>query len=275
MRRSLHFGFLGSTPDAITVQGSKFTVAEGTGISLVGGNITFQSGMLENGLVQPARLSALGRQINLVSVASPGEVLYPTLQTEPNINGQSFTNMGNITLSEGSVLDVSADAAGTIRIRGGQFVIADSTISADTINAHAPSTAVDISITGNLSISDTRNGPAITARTTGSGDAGDVSITAANFQAFSTSGSQKPNNLIDTHTSGSGTAGSVNINTGDLQASSTNPLFNFIETGTTAGGNGGDVTIKAAHMQLQNTTIETGDASLDHSFKRPQDLPVT
>ena len=36
------FGFLGSNPGAITVQGSQFTVTEGTGISLVGGNITIQ-----------------------------------------------------------------------------------------------------------------------------------------------------------------------------------------------------------------------------------------
>ena len=34
------FGFLGSNPGAITVQGSQLTVAEGTGISLVGGDIT-------------------------------------------------------------------------------------------------------------------------------------------------------------------------------------------------------------------------------------------
>src|SRR5262249_24841956 len=43
------FGFLGSNPGAITVQGSQFTLAQGTGISLVGGNITIQSGALDNG----------------------------------------------------------------------------------------------------------------------------------------------------------------------------------------------------------------------------------
>src|SRR6476646_8391496 len=52
------FGFLGSNPGAITVQGSQFTVTEGSGISLVGGNITVQSGVL----------NAPGGQINLVSV---------------------------------------------------------------------------------------------------------------------------------------------------------------------------------------------------------------
>src|SRR5215217_9649940 len=55
------FGFLGSNPGAITVQGSQLTVAEGTGISLVGGDITVQGGTL----------TAPSGQINLVSVGKP------------------------------------------------------------------------------------------------------------------------------------------------------------------------------------------------------------
>ena len=62
------FGFLGSNPGAITVQGSQLAVTEGTGISLVGGNITIQSGTLDDGTVQPARLlPRVGRSIWPVS----------------------------------------------------------------------------------------------------------------------------------------------------------------------------------------------------------------
>src|SRR6476620_1760149 len=83
------FGFLGSNPGAITVQGSQLSVTPGQSISLVGGNITVQSGVLDDGVtIQPARLSAPGGQINLASVASPGEVLFPALQIGPNVNGQ-------------------------------------------------------------------------------------------------------------------------------------------------------------------------------------------
>src|SRR5215831_7892437 len=73
------FGFLGSNPGAITVQGSQLTVTPGTGISLVGRNITGQSGKLDNGTVHAAKLSAPGGQINLASVASPGEILTGTM----------------------------------------------------------------------------------------------------------------------------------------------------------------------------------------------------
>src|SRR5262249_44738827 len=89
------FGFLGSKPGAITVQGSQLSVTPGQSLSLVGGDITIQSGTLDNGKAQPAKLSAAGGQINLASVASPGEILLPTLQSGPNVNGQSFTAMGN------------------------------------------------------------------------------------------------------------------------------------------------------------------------------------
>src|SRR6476620_8125550 len=165
------FGFLGSNPGAITVQGSQLSVTPGQSIALVGGNITVQSGVPDEGsLVQPGRLSAPGGQINIASVASPGEILLSNLQSAPNINGQSFTAMGNISLSEGALLDVSADAAGTVRIRGGQLVMDTATISADTGENNAAPVAVDVDVTGDLSIFTNQNS-AMTARATGAGNA--------------------------------------------------------------------------------------------------------
>src|SRR5262245_6885083 len=92
------FGFLGSHPGAITVQGSHLAVAEGTGISLVGGNITVQGGAL----------TAPSGQINLVSVGKTsnshagGEVA----------NGGAFVatgfkSLGAINVSNGSTIDTS------------------------------------------------------------------------------------------------------------------------------------------------------------------------
>ena len=125
------FGFLGSNPGAITVQGSQLSVTPGQSLSLVGGNITVQSGTLDNGAVQAARLSAQGGQINLASVASPGEILMGTLAQSPNINGQSFGNLGTIQITEQSLIDVSGNGGGTVLIRGGQFLLDNSTISAN------------------------------------------------------------------------------------------------------------------------------------------------
>ena len=108
------------------------SVTPGQSISLVGGNITVQSGVLDDGItVQPARLAAPGGQINLASVASPGEILAGTLEQAPNINGQSFGALGTIQVSQKSVIDSSGYDGGTILIRGGSFVVDDSTISAN------------------------------------------------------------------------------------------------------------------------------------------------
>ena len=63
--------------------------------------------------VSGGKLLAPGGQINLASVASPGEVLYPSFNYGPNVNGARFTSLGNISLSDGALMDVSANQAGT------------------------------------------------------------------------------------------------------------------------------------------------------------------
>src|SRR5215470_5964987 len=89
------FGFLGSNPGAITVQGSQLAVAEGTGISLVGGDIAVQGGFL----VAPSG------GINLVSVGKPsnphvaGEVVVASSGQGAGFNPTGFATLGTVTLS--------------------------------------------------------------------------------------------------------------------------------------------------------------------------------
>jgi filamentous hemagglutinin family protein len=123
------YGFLGSSPGAITVRGTQLTVTPG--ISFVGGNISIQSSTPDDGAVQAARLSAPGGQVNLASVASPGEILAGNMAQGPNINGQSFGNLGAVEIKEQSIIDVTGNGGGTVLIRGGQFMLDNSTISAN------------------------------------------------------------------------------------------------------------------------------------------------
>lgn len=250
------FGFLGSNPAAIRVQGSQLTVTERQSISLVGGDITIESGALSDGITkQPALLSASGGQINLVSVGSPGEVLFPTLQTWSNINSRSFSTMGNIAVSGSSLLNVSGDAGGMIRIRGGQLVINEGSLSADTVHTNG-TPAVDIKLAGELSISNDL-APAITARTTGSGDAGEVKIEASGVTAHSNTHDML--SLIDTSTSGEGRGGNVNITTNHLQIIGSPEGFSgFVDTGTRGPGPGGDVTIVAKDIIVDSSVITSG-----------------
>ncbi|WNM60745.1 two-partner secretion domain-containing protein [Candidatus Nitrospira neomarina] len=245
------FGFLESNPAPISVEGSTLSVLDGQMLSLVGGDLTIGSG-----------LNAPGGQIALASVASPGEVLAGTYASFPNINGQSFTMMGSVTLSEGATLNVFGDAAGTVIIRGGRLVMTDARISADTENQNGATTAIDIQVTGDMSIADTLGLPALTAQATGAGDAGEVKISSNNLDATSSS-LDLFFSLIDTHTSGSGTGGQVSITTpGELNVTGnpTGQMF-FIDTGTRGdgGGHGGAISIAAGNIQLENTSINSGD----------------
>ena len=125
------FGFLGSNPAAITVQGGQLSVAPGQSLSLVGGGITVQGVAVEESAVPPTQLSAPGGKIALASVASPGEILAETLEPAPNLNGQSFGALGTIQIMGKAALDASGDGGGTVLIRGGRFLVDDSRISAN------------------------------------------------------------------------------------------------------------------------------------------------
>jgi filamentous hemagglutinin family protein len=143
------FGFLGSNPAAITVQGSQLAVTPEQSISLIGGDTTVQSGTLDNGIVQTALISAPGGQINVASVASPGEVLTGTLNIAPNTNGQTLQTLGSIQISQQSVIDVSGNNGGSVRIRGGRFVLDKSTIFNDVLGPTEGPTGAGIDIAVN------------------------------------------------------------------------------------------------------------------------------
>jgi filamentous hemagglutinin family protein len=249
------FGFLDANPqgNTITIEGSALSVSDGQTLSFIGKDFTMTGG----------RLSAPGGQVRIASVASAGEILQQDLGTGPNINGQTFTAMGTINLSQGATVDVSADAAGTVKIRGGQFVLADSTLSADTGNANGTPIAIDINLTGDLSITSAAV-PALTARTTGSGDAGEIRISSQNMDVMATGfGDFTPFSVIDTHTSGSGKAGAVSVTTTDNLTVTGDPFDSIfaIDSGTIGpdGGQGGNVTLNAKTIDIQYASLNTGD----------------
>ena len=178
------FGFLGTNPGAITVQGGQLQVSEGHGISLVGGNIEVTAGTLANGTEQTPLISAPGGPINLVSVAGTGEQPFVGAPAgfagsinPANVPGQG----GTVQLASGAMLQTSSSTsnAGPIFIRGGQFVMENATLAANTSSTTAdavPSSTTrgDISIQADhVSLS---NGSTISASTSGGGKAGNITF---------------------------------------------------------------------------------------------------
>ena len=229
----LRSDFLGSNPGAITVQGSQFKVKEGTGISLIGGDIKIQNGTLENGTVQPARLSAPNGKIQLASAASAGEFDAATLQPLPNVNNTSFTSFGSVSLAPGSNINVSGE--NTVSIRGGQFVISVNDAVLSTAQSPGPPETISLSpgssiISSNagadagadvqLTASNVQmDGASIQSLTTGDGSGGNISITAPleGGPISSTVGSvQIKGGQIQTASLGPGKVGDIQINSGSL-----------------------------------------------------------
>jgi filamentous hemagglutinin family protein len=173
------FGFLGSNPAAITVQGGQLALSEEHDTSLIGGIIDITGVTLPNGMTQSPLISAPGGKISLVSAGSPGEVLVNTplgQAVEPAVSG--ITRFGNISLSEGASLNTSADTAGRIVIRAGQFTTDNASIKAISDggeqNLGRATASPAISITAD-SVALT-NGTHITADSHGSAPAGDITF---------------------------------------------------------------------------------------------------
>ncbi len=240
------YGFL-TAPDpnaTITVQGSLLKVSEGRSLSLVGGNITVQSGILGDGTTQAANLQAPGGRINLVSVASPGEVLLSNFQPAPNINGASFTTMGTVTLKEGATLNVSGQLdefgnpigngnSGTVLVRGGQLVMDASSIQAITWGAvDGLSTAVDIQVSQKVALA---NASSIATLTFGSGRGGDVLLTSPTLTI-----ENAPQSIFTTTGEGGGVGGDVVLNVGTVSLLG----GSSIESSSQGLGQGGHVTIQ-------------------------------
>jgi filamentous hemagglutinin family protein len=284
------FGFLGSNPAAIAIQGATLMVADGQSLSLVGGNQGFTASNPDNGnpiqvpngvTMTGGKFSARGGQINIASVGGPGEISATDFMPTPGMV------MGSISLSEGALVDVSADAAGTVRIRGGQLQIDQATISADTVDADGSAVAIDINVTGDMSLAN-ELAPALTAQTTGTGNAGSINIKSGNLEAITSSLDQIVPliALIDTHTSGTGTAGSVAIDTGNLLIPN-HPSFAlgfFLDSGTAGTGHGGDVTIQGRTIFIDGANIATGNSRFQDqasgsggnlSLKATESLEVT
>ena len=199
------YGFVGA-PEPIEVHGSRLEAPSINitdpeqlfeGVAFVGGDLLFEGRGVGGSL---AYLSSQVGQIELVSVASPGEALI----TESGIEVDGFSELGDIKIVDDFVVSsggVSPGAgllnsivlagAGDINVRGGSLLVEDSEIRAFTGGSLAGGT-VDIDVTGDVVLRrvvsenrvgiDTQNG----VQTPffffgGTGAAGDVLIAARNI----------------------------------------------------------------------------------------------
>lgn len=140
------FGFLNPHPRPITVHGSQLTVAEGKGLSLVGGDIKVTRGTL----------TASGGQINLASLAGRGEARI----APEDIAIAGTTPRGQIMIKGGTEpenvarLDTSGAQGGAVILRGGKLSLARAEVTTQATEANQTGGAVVVEATKSAKMKD-------------------------------------------------------------------------------------------------------------------------
>jgi filamentous hemagglutinin family protein len=267
------FGFLGSNPAAITLQGGRLAVAEGQSLSLVGGNIEITAGALPDGSAQAARLSAPGGQIALVSAASPGEVsLSMTSKPAADASLGAFASRGTISLSRGTVIETSGESAGRILIRAGQFVMDDAVLAAHSTST-APNQSIVQSHSGDISIQaddvNLSQGTTI-ATSTVHGMAGDISLEAAVLRSnVASDGAPIPGAApvtISSTSTGQGGSGSISLTgpqggVADALLLSNTQVVTSVTNAAQPTVAPGHIDMTAEHLELKNGTVLKTDST--------------
>lgn len=267
------FGFLGPNPAPITFAGSgsdtvlntphpfavsareylsayyaskgltwnDMKVSSGETFAIVGGDIHINDGQLNNGVPVATRLQAPGGRLELVSVASAGEVRSNVQQ----IDLTTFPNAGNIDInssSQGAMLTTSGTGGGEIVIRGGELTLNNAFLVSDTFD-NAAGKSVDIQVTGDLSITGT--GAGVYTRSFGAGKGPDISVEAGNLGLSHQA-------TIKSGAAGSGDGGNISIRTDTLDVASGSSIVSV--KSSASGGRGGDVMIDADTIQLSEAS---------------------
>ena len=189
------FGFLTESPARIAIEGSNLSVNAGKTLSFVGGQIDINN----------ASLAAPSGQLNLISMAQPGDVI-PRYEDLPAIK-----SLGNITLHD-SIVTSSGEGGGGIYIRGGRFELHNSTVVAHTQGAQ-DGTGIDIQANELLA----NQGGQIASHTFGAGKAGGIRVKVTGTAEFTDLNSDGNASGVFADSKGSGDAGDVILEIGELK----------------------------------------------------------
>src|SRR4051812_13574496 len=264
------FGFLNSNPAAISIDGSQLVVDPGQTLSIVGGNIEMTNG---------AVLFAPGGLVQVVSVASPGEVV----PSASDLGLSSFSRLGDVTLSGASGMAASGDfgmPGGTVVIRSGRLIIDEgSALLHDTFDVTGAPIGIDVDATDSVVL---RNGALVQTTSQEAGTASAISIKTGNLSVSSDSviqsfgASTAASGAIDIQVGNANIAGPVQSTafvdtTGSISIRGSGPVTLtgrlgevFTATANTSPGGpfAGDIVVQAGSVVVSdNAKIHSGDAS--------------
>lgn len=192
------FGFLGASPVGISIEGSLLTVPEDQAMSFIAGDLD----------ITRSRLRAREGRIHLTSMGAAGDVPLLSSDASAALDLDTLAHTGDIRLTDGAVIDTVDDRGGSVVIRGGNLLIDNAFVRAETRGRGAGGT-IDVAMTGHVTIVGDQSGLSTTTRDA-RGDAGDIRLTAATLEVSDNARIQSRNR------GGSGDAGTVVLEVGDL-----------------------------------------------------------
>jgi filamentous hemagglutinin family protein len=222
------FGFL-DNPAPITLQDSLLSVHEDKTLSVLGGDLQMDN----------SALYAPDGQVNLVSVASAGEVIPSFSNTAEQLGTITLSQSPEIPLkkmdeTEMANIDTSGINGGHIFIQGGKFFSRGGRIYSQVAPSLTQTKVGSITIeTQEMTLQDNSS---IKTDTFSSGEGGDITITATDNLTMIGSGISVASGPETT-----GNAGTIQLNIGQL----TLQEGSFLDSSTLGSGKGGDITITA------------------------------
>jgi len=257
------FGFLDNSPAGISKQRSFLSVPDGKTLSFIGGDLTLQDNHITGR--EASMLSAFDGQVNLVSVASKGEVPLDPI----NLSDNAFEQFGIISimdtpitinnLARGANIDVSGKGGGSVYIVGEQIFMENAYVFADTQGAK-DGQSITIKATNEL----VAKGIRVTteAMKDSTGHAGNISVAAG--QITLSDGAQ-----IASTSKSSGTAGNITI-TADKAVNISGAftlsfrgqpveLKSGLSSNTVGTGKGGKIVVATPALILGNGSLLAAD----------------
>lgn len=242
------FGFIGAAPAGITASGTTLRGASGKALSLIGGDVRLDS----------ATLSAPSGRVNLASAAAAGEIAVEGA----GIAASSVSTFGALTLSN-TLIDTSTTAgaaAGSIQIRGGRFVLENSTLYSANGGAVAGS-PINVALTDEIVI----DGGAVYTTSLGPGAGGAIYLEAPAVTLNN-------GGFVNTIALGSSASGAITLKVSTLNVAGASN----IKTVAMNSGTGGTVTVNAGERiavagdgtHIAGVSIGSGNAG-DLSIKAP------
>jgi len=244
----------------VTIDGSQLSVADGNDITLNSGDIEITNG---------GAVRAPDGIINISSIKSAGEIATDQQQTDFD----TFPELGFISINDASTVSATGAYGGRIVIRGGQLVVDNSSIAADT-EVFSIQTAANIDINTRDSIAvdnggkisadlkmfadgaptgiyiktddlNINNGSSIQALTEflSFGNAGDIDVSAdfINIDNYS---------KISTSTFSTGDSGDITINNSDTIKISNASSINSAADWLFGEGKSGDISISTNNLNI-------------------------